>query len=335
VTPDAPWPPGSATGIGSLPGTDIAEAIRTVLGELPDLPHLPELPGRGAGADMFGRGAGLLVELPVELAVSGWRMTGRPGRELRRTLDLLDRDVDTLAEQADGYTGALKIQVTGPWTLAASVELPHGEKVLADHGATRDLVASLAEGVSRHVADVRRRVPGASVILQVDEPSLPAVLSARVPTASGFATLRSVEVSRAEGALAQVIGAAGVPVVVHCCAPDVPLELIHRSGAAAVSADVTLGLSSARLDALGAVLDGGLGLWAGVVPSVDSVLSEPGASVSAVRTLWRQLGFAPELLAGVVVTPTCGLAGASPAYARAALELCRKAARTLVEDPQG
>ena len=37
-----------ATGVGSLPGTDPAEAVRIVVGELPDLPHLPELPGRGA-----------------------------------------------------------------------------------------------------------------------------------------------------------------------------------------------------------------------------------------------------------------------------------------------
>ena len=37
-----------ATGVGSLPGTDPDEAVRIVVGELPDLPHLPELPERGA-----------------------------------------------------------------------------------------------------------------------------------------------------------------------------------------------------------------------------------------------------------------------------------------------
>ena len=59
-----PWAPGSATGIGSLPGIDIAEAVKTVFGELP-LPYLPELPARGPGADMIGRSAGLLVDLPI------------------------------------------------------------------------------------------------------------------------------------------------------------------------------------------------------------------------------------------------------------------------------
>lgn len=49
-----------------MPGTDPAEAVAVVLGELPDLPHLPELPARGAGADLTGRTAALLVDLPVE-----------------------------------------------------------------------------------------------------------------------------------------------------------------------------------------------------------------------------------------------------------------------------
>ena len=47
-----------ASAVGSMPGDDQAaydEAVRTVLGELPDLPHLPEVPGRGAIAGMTGR----------------------------------------------------------------------------------------------------------------------------------------------------------------------------------------------------------------------------------------------------------------------------------------
>ena len=61
------WPPGTASGVGSLPGTDPREAARLVLGELTDLPHLPELPARGPGADLLGRGATLLPELYVDL----------------------------------------------------------------------------------------------------------------------------------------------------------------------------------------------------------------------------------------------------------------------------
>ncbi|MGH3812620.1 MAG: methionine synthase, partial [Pseudonocardiaceae bacterium] len=77
-----------------MPGTDVLEAARTVIGELPDLPHLPELPDRGAGADMIGRTAALLVDLAVELVPSGYRVTARPGGDHRRGVDLLRTDLD-------------------------------------------------------------------------------------------------------------------------------------------------------------------------------------------------------------------------------------------------
>src|SRR5258705_6984960 len=140
------WPSGAATGIGSLPGTDIVEAVKLVLGELPALPHLPELPDRGPGADMVGRGAGFLVGLPVELYTGAWRVASHPGQDLRRTHDLLARDLDTLTEAAAGYSGPLKVQSPGPWTLAASLDLPSGGRLFPHPRAARDLADSLTQG---------------------------------------------------------------------------------------------------------------------------------------------------------------------------------------------
>jgi hypothetical protein len=113
------------------------------------VPYLPELPARGPGADLIGRAAGLLVDLPVDLQPSGWRLVDRPGVDLRRARDLLARDLDALEEVAEGYAGPLKVQVAGPWTLAATVERPRGDRVLADHGARRELAQALAEGGKR------------------------------------------------------------------------------------------------------------------------------------------------------------------------------------------
>lgn len=309
-----------------------------MLGEVPDLAFLPELPGRGPGADLLGRGAVLLVDMPVELAVSGWRFADRPGRDLRRARDLLDRDLDTLAELAEEYQGTFKVQAAGPWTLAAGIELPRGEKTVGDHGAVADLVTSLAEGLAAHVADVRRRVPGAEVLLQLDEPSLPAVLAARVPTASGLRTLRAVEESVVSDRLRQVIDAAGAPVVVHCCAADVPVALLRGAGAVGVSVDLSvwdLG-SAAQLDVLGEHLDAGGALFAGVLPAVDARLPDPARAADPVRRLGQRLGFSPEALREqVVLTPACGLAGATPGYAREVLARCREAARVLADDPGG
>ena len=114
----------------------------------------PELPARGPGADMVGRSAGLLVEMPVELYASRWRIASHAGRDLGRTRDLWERDLDALTDAAAGLDGPIKLQVAGPWTLAASVDLPIGGRLLRDPGAVRDLTASLAEGLAVHVADV-------------------------------------------------------------------------------------------------------------------------------------------------------------------------------------
>ncbi|MET7421612.1 methionine synthase [Dactylosporangium sp. NPDC005555] len=312
-----PWPVGSATGIGSMPGTDIAEAQRIVLGELPDLPYLPELPDRGAGADMIGRGGALLTELPIDLYAGRWRVASRAGHDLRVALDFLDRDLDTMTDQASSFEGVFKIQVPGPWTLAASLQLPIGGALLRDHGATRDLASSLADGVRAHVASVRARLPHSTILLQVDEPSLPAVLAGRVPSESGYATLRSVSSSVARSSLASVIDAAGVPVVVHCCAPDVPFSLLREAGATAIALDLSL---ISDLDALGEQIDGGMALFAGV---------SGGSPATTVRDLWRKLGFPLSSLAvQVVVTPPCGLSGPPVP----ALRAVRDAGRRLTDD---
>lgn len=326
-----PWPAGAATGIGSLPGTDIAEAQRIVLGEFPALPHLPELPARGPGADLIGRTAGLLVELPVELYAARWRVAPRPGRDLRRARDLMERDLDQLAEQAEEYAGTVKVQAGGPLTLAASLELPIGGRMLRDPGAVRDLAGSLAEGLRGHVEAVARRLPRASVLLQLDEPSLPAVLTGQVPTESGLGTHRAMESEVAGALLRGVIEAAGVPTVVHCCAPDAPLDLIRSAGAIGVALDLSL---VTDLDPLGELLDAGLGLLAGAAPTSPPAGGAPTSAQVAdrVRGLWDRLGFPRGQLAGqVVVTPACGLAGATPEYARAVLAACRDAGRRLAE----
>jgi hypothetical protein len=137
-----------------------------------------------------------------------------------------------------------------------------------------------------------------------------------------------------ESTLRDVLGVHDGPSVVHSCAPDVPFALLRRAGAAGISFDFSL-LTERDDDALGEAVEGGTKLFAGVVPSVDGPLSDPGGSVMGVRSLWRRLGLNPGLLyESVVITPTCGLAGASPAYARAALAHSTRAARSLADNPE-
>ncbi|MFC7813657.1 methionine synthase [Streptomyces sp. NPDC057367] len=326
---------GPATGIGSLPGQDAREAAKTSTGTFEDFPFLPELPARGPGADMIGRTAGLLVELYARVEPSGWRLGDHPGRDTKRARSWLGEDLDALEEFTQGYEGPLKVQAVGPWTLAAALELRNGEAVLSDAGACRDLAASLAEGLRLHLAEVRRRVPGARVVLQLDEPSLTAVLRGRVRTASGYRTHRAADRQVVESALRDLVAVhAGGPVVVHSCAPEVPFALLRRAGVSGVSFDFSL-LTERDDEAIGEAVEGGTHLFAGVVPGTDTALSDPAGSVMGVRTLWRRLGLHPGLLAeAVTVTPSCGLAGASPEYARRALAHCVRAARSLADNPE-
>jgi methionine synthase II (cobalamin-independent) len=347
-----PWRAGTATGVGSMPGTDPAEACRVVFGELPDLPYLPELPDRGPGADITGRAAALLVDLPVQLTSSGWKLTDRPGRDLTRAAGYWSQDLDALEEAAVGYVGPLKIQVCGPWTLAAALELSHSANpALSDPGAVADLTASLAEGIAAHAADVRKRVPGATLVVQVDEPALPAVLAGRVPTASGLTTVAPIDRIVASQRLATTLAAPSTATVVHCCgrAAEVFGE-IAAAAATAVSFDLSR-IPVRETDRIAELAEDGLRLLVGALPTAAaaSLSGEPppsaartvrgGVSLRTARqtaaevvAMWRRTGLSPSLLpAQVVITPACGLSGVSPAAATAALRHCREAARVAAE----
>jgi methionine synthase II (cobalamin-independent) len=340
------WPIGAATGVGSLPGTDIDDAVRLVFGELPDFPHLPELPARGAGADLIGRAAAVLADLHVDLQPVGWRLLpggAGAGMDERRATDFLARDLDALEAAAGQYTGPLKVQLAGPWTLAAALELPRGGPALGDRGAARDLTEALTEGLIEHIGAVQRRVPGAGILVQIDEPSLPAVLAGHIPTPSGFSVLEAVGPTEAEERLAGLfarVSAAGAAVGGHCCAIRPPLTLLRSAGADFLSFDVSRGTDSRvlDLDAVGEAVEAGTALLLGVVPATEqdgAILSDPSRTVEPARRLWRELGFVPERLGEVVaVSPTCGMAGASVPHARAALRAARAAARLLVDEPE-
>ncbi|KAA1425647.1 methionine synthase [Nocardioides antri] len=328
-----------ATGVGSFPGTDqrdFDEALRLVLGEL-DLPFLPEVPGRGAPAGMIGRTLGLVTELDADLQPAGWRLTGTSGApavDQRRARSLLGQDLDSVEEQASDHTGPFKVQVTGPWTLAAAVERPRGDKLLADHGARRDLAQALAAAVADHVADVRRRLPGSDrIVVQVDEPALPAVLAGSVPTASGFGRHRTVHPPEVSEALGWVLGAvrgAGAEPWVHCCAADAPLALLRGAGASGLAVDLSL-LGADGHDVLAEAIEAGETVALGVLPSDDP--AEPPTEKVVVNEVHRWIdlvGLDPGQAAErLVLSPACGLAGASSAWVRQSVALLHSAAASL------
>ena len=226
------------------------------------------------------------------------------------------------------------------------MEQPHSlNPALADPGLVADLAASLAEGAASHVAEVAKRVPKAEILVQLDEPALPAVLHGAVPTPSGLSRVRAVEDEVARERLHAVIAATQKYTLVHCCGRDIPFGIIKSAGAGAISFDPSQ-LRRGDFDGFAEAAEAGVGMLIGALPATGPQESaqarrpgrdererpSPSDTARIVRDLWRKMDLPSARCAPqVVITPACGLAGASPKQARDALRWCREAAQVLPE----
>ena len=174
----------TAFGIGPLPGTDLSKAADVVLSESP-LPHVPQLPDRGVGSDLIGRTAALL-EIPIAPGPRGWRVAARK----RADADRMARDLDHLEELWHGKVDTVKVQLAGPFTLAAEVEMANGHRMITDPGALRDLTDALLEASNQHRSDVAGRF-GATV-LQLDEPRLGDVMAGTLKGATDYEAIPAI-----------------------------------------------------------------------------------------------------------------------------------------------
>jgi methionine synthase II (cobalamin-independent) len=328
----------AATGIGSWPGTSPLEAAEIVLGELHTLAHLVELPARGVGADMIGRAGALLIDIGIDTMPRGYRIANGRSAAVRRAASLLDEDIDALEEAWEkaglrGGTRTVKVQAPGPITLAAQLELPGGHRAITDSGALRDLAGSLAEGMAAHRAQLQRRLD-TPVVVQFDEPSLPAALEGRLTGVTSLTPVHPVDESVAIGLLDDCVGVVGAEVALHSCAPGLPWKALQRSSIHAVSVDVST-LSAADLDGVGDFVDSGRTVLLGLVPTTAPPARPSAEEIAkAAVTLTDRLGFPRSVLRDRIgITPACGLAGATPAWARTAVELAQKAADVFAQDP--
>ena len=329
----------AGTGIGSWPGTSARHAAEVVVGELGgSLAHLVELPERGVGADMVGRAGALLVDIAVDTAPRGYRITARPGAVTRRAVSLLGEDVDALEEawEVAGLRGSghpVKVQASGPLTLAAELELASGHRAITDPGAIRDLAASLGEGLKVHRAEVARRLD-TPVVVQLDEPSLTAAVTGRLTGVTTLSPVAAIDETVATALLDGCAEAIGGDVMVHICASDVPWNVLQRSAIAALALDCTR-LDAADHDQLGSYIDSGrtvvMGLVPPLAPARRPAVEELAAAAAAITD---RIGFGRSVLAQRVgISPVCGLAGAGAQWARTALDLVRKVGEALAADP--
>jgi methionine synthase II (cobalamin-independent) len=329
----------TASGIGSWPGVAARPAAEVVVGELgAAMAHLVELPARGVGADLIGRAGALLVDIAIDTVPRGYRLTARPGAVMRRADSLLGEDIDALEEawEAAGLRGSgrpVKVQAPGPITLAAELELSNGHRAITDPGAFHDIAASLAEGVAAHRASVSRRLD-TPVVVQFDEPSLPAAITGHLGGVTTLSPVRALEESVAVTVLDVCATAAGAEVSVHSCASSIPWKILQRSSIDAVSVDAGM-LRAADLDAIGEFVESGRVVMLGAVPS-SAPTRRPAVEevATSVVSITDRIGFNRSVLRDRIgIVPACGLAGATPEWARTAIGLARRVAEGFADDP--
>lgn len=326
------------SGLGSMPGTDVAEAADVIGGEsMRGEVLIPLLPARGLGADAVGRTGVVLQDVVLDRGPRSWRIADRPSRVTWRARDLFARDLDVCEELWNGAAESLRFSVVGPWSLGASIELPGGHRMLTDHGSVRFLAESLAAGLDRVLDDLDRRFGASGYTVQIDEPLLADVHHGRVPDAVGTKFLPPVghrELSEMWRRVTEPVAERGARVVLRpggqVAELSMPAVRDSGVGALAVRADSISGTRA--LDTLGVLVADGVDLELGVVPSMpdrgtDEHSGEwiaPDEQVAARRAakLWDELSFPRvDMIEKMNLTPESG-------FERAPVEWPAKALRT-------
>ena len=167
------------------------QVLNEVFGGLDGGPHvlpLPESPGDTA----WERTITHLADLPVDLTVHGWRLTGsraKSGLAMRRAArglnDLIQRTAD---DAQDAPLGKRLVTVMGPATVMRRLALPSGEPVASDRGARIDIAQAWCEGIAELVPAVAS-LPGAQPVVRIIDPDVELAFAGKWRSSSGYRTL--------------------------------------------------------------------------------------------------------------------------------------------------
>lgn len=307
-------PIGLASAVGSLPHTDVTDAVGFALERQPRLPAAPSLPVMSPVEGMIPQAAwgivGVLVlpdgSLLVDEAAVDPDAPLQDGLEAEPFVSLR-----AFLAAIAGRVAPFKIQLTGPVTLGLAL---HAVGVPADRAFA--VAGKAVSARVQHVLGAARRVaPGATPLVFLDEPGLTAALD------PGFPLGVDDTLDLVSSALAAVED--GAIAGLHCCGrADWPVLL--QAGPQMLSLPVDAGAT----DHPGAFADylerGGWLAW-GAVPT-DRPLGE------SAEILWRRLvaewdtlaeaGCEPRrLIEQALITPACGLVGLDVAQAAHVLDL--------------
>ena len=314
-------------GLGELPGASIIAAADIVAGETGDLRQLPILPARGV--DVVGLTTGILPGINVDAGPRSWVLSTRPQLRTRRMWDRVEADLDQCEQAWGTRIDSVKIQVAGPWTLSASIELSNGHRALTDTGALRDLTESLIAGIQEYSADVRARFD-TEVYVQLDEPLLAQVRDGSLPGTSQFDEIPSINDADLGERLSGVIERAEVRYLNQT--GYLPLwKVAQITGVETCQVTLDTVRGSEQYDGMGHALAAGMRVGLGMTRAGDD--RDPRHLAVDVAHMWDELGLDRTLLTHAVdVHPRGGLANCTLLDAAAALRTARTVADMLDKD---
>ncbi len=311
-------PPGTPTGVGSLPFADVTEAALASLALTPELPAAPQLPRRHGHELMLAQAAagapGVTIADDGALVVDRRRLAG-PDPAAQLDPEAWAGTLAFLAlAAAQGHVGPVKLQVAGPVTLGLAL-LAGGAKASRAFAVAGAIVAQRIQAL---LAAAERAIPESAVVVVVDEPGLTASLK------PGFPLDADETIDLLSGALAEAAGAdlAGV----HCCGPT-DWRLVLHAGPDLISLPVeAVDVDDAAV--LGAFLErGGWVAW-GAVPTDRPLGEREDVHWRNLSALWCDLsrnGCDPmRLRTQAILTPGCGLARHAPEQVGPIFDIVRR-----------
>lgn len=311
-----PIKPYSTTGIGSLPHTDPAGAVRLVL-ETFDIPFWPQLPGLSFRERMISQYADGMPGLVVDSL--------RETVTVKRSDEEIERFYETATEgakiaipetSAAGLYAFIKTlsgrrlpivkgHITGPLTFTLGLLDAEGRPVYFDE-EMREIGLMLLAAKGRWQMDLLGAI-GEDVIIFIDEP---------IMSALGSTTYMGVERAEALRLLRETVGALkakGAIVGIHSCG-RAEWPLLLESGVDILNFDAygygdTLAIYPDEVSEF--LWRGGILAW-GIVPTLDAEALR-GATDESMRRVFeerfqRLLKKVPETLLreNIMLTPSCG-----------------------------
>ena len=334
-----------ATGVGTMPFTEPAEACTLIFQHVPDAPHWPQLFRASSSEgmiDQFLEGAPGVV---VEEGGKSYLRALEPYQEWEQFYaDYEVSNLDAFAVSAARAQGLqpfleeigrrdppsfVKGQVTGPITLGLTLKEQGGAAVFFNQDL-RDMLVKLVAMKARWQEETFRRIlPQAETIIFLDEPILSSYGSAFMNVS------REDVITALREACAPLQGLKGI----HVCG-NTDWPMIMEAGLDIINFDAFYYLPSFLLYAeqLRGFLEGGGAIAWGIVPTDDEELKNIHSPelVGKLKEGMDQLvqeGIPYGLLAEhALITPSCGTGSMSEDGARRAYEMTAEVAALLRRD---